>query len=217
VAISTRSTLTAADVWGYTSRTLTGFGTLVADIWNYTGRTLTSALLSGGGQLATESYLDTMKSDLITEINENQTLIENLNSITAAEVWSYADRSLTEEVELTATSTKAIWNIAKSELTTTGSIGKHIADNLDVAVSTRSTLTAADVWNAATRTLTDYATSNIALAVWSEATRTLTDYGNDITAQDVWNVLSSTLTLEDSIGKQLAGNMDVAVSLSSLT
>lgn len=31
-AVSSRSTLTAADVWGHASRTLTGFGTLVSDV-----------------------------------------------------------------------------------------------------------------------------------------------------------------------------------------
>jgi len=229
-AISTRSTLTAANVWEYTNRTLTNFGTLVADIWSYSTRslttfgtlaadvwnnstrTLTSALLGGGGQIATTADLDAMKTNLITEINENQTLISALNNISATDVWSYANRNLTGAVDLTSTSTKAIWDVAKSQLTTAGSIGKQIADNLDAAVSTRSTLTATDVWNAATRTLTDYATSSISLAVWSEATRELTNYGNNITAADVWNVLSSTLTLQDSIGKQLAGNVDVAVS-----
>jgi hypothetical protein len=39
--ISSRSTLTAADVWGYATRTLSSFGTLIADIWAYTTRSLT--------------------------------------------------------------------------------------------------------------------------------------------------------------------------------
>lgn len=55
-AISTRSTLTAAQVWAYGARTLTSFGTLVADtvtailastlvtnIWTYATRTLTQS------------------------------------------------------------------------------------------------------------------------------------------------------------------------------
>lgn len=41
-AISTRSTLTAAQVWANPIRTLTSFGTLIADIWNNPTRTLTS-------------------------------------------------------------------------------------------------------------------------------------------------------------------------------
>ncbi len=202
-------------IWNATARTLTNFGTLTTDIWSDISapvRRLTDKTLTGGGSLATETYLDTIKSDLISEIDENQTLISTLNDISAADVWSYAIRDLTGEVDLTSTSTQAIWDVAKSELTTAGSIGKQVADNLDVVVSTRSTLTAADVWSESTRTLTDYATSSISVAVWSEATRELTEYGNDITAADVWDVLSSTLTLEDSIGKQLTEGVDVAVS-----
>jgi hypothetical protein len=42
-AISTRSTLTAAQVWSYTLRSLTTFGSLIADLWSYAWRTLTSA------------------------------------------------------------------------------------------------------------------------------------------------------------------------------
>lgn len=40
--ISSRSTLTAQQVWEYGTRTLSSFGTLVADLWAYTTRTLTS-------------------------------------------------------------------------------------------------------------------------------------------------------------------------------
>lgn len=36
------SSLTPAAIWGYSDRTLTGYGSLVSDIWNYSGRTLTS-------------------------------------------------------------------------------------------------------------------------------------------------------------------------------
>jgi hypothetical protein len=40
--ISSRSTLTASDVWGYTTRTLSSFGTLVSDIWSHATRTLSA-------------------------------------------------------------------------------------------------------------------------------------------------------------------------------
>ena len=36
------SSLTPAAIWGYSDRTLTGYGTLVSDIWNYSARSLTS-------------------------------------------------------------------------------------------------------------------------------------------------------------------------------
>lgn len=194
----------AARVWNYTSRTLTSFGTLVADIWSYSTRLLTGKTLTGGGSLVTETYLDTA--------------LAALNNISAANVWSYATRGLTEEVNLTSTSTDAIWEYALTQIGDAGSVGKLLKDNINATVSSRSSHTAADVWSAVTRTLTSNANFNdptsaeIAAAVWSEATRTLTNYGNNITAQNVWDVLSANLTTTGSIGKQLADNVDVAVS-----
>ena len=167
--------------------------------------------------MATEGYVDSSTAALLIDINENQALIEALNDISAADVWSYANRSLNGgvgEVDLSATATAAIWARATSTLSQSGSIGKLLADNLDAQVSSRGTsnLTAADVWNAATRSLTDYSTSTLATAIWNSGSRTLTNYGNDITAADVWNVLSSSLTTADSIGKQLKDNVDMANS-----
>jgi hypothetical protein len=119
----------AERVWNYTARTLTSFGTLVADIWSYSTRTLTSfgslavdiwndafastrrltdKTLTGGGELATEGYIDQATSTVIAEINENQ----------AAEVW----------------------NTLSSALTLENSIGKQLASNVDVAVSTRAAI-----------------------------------------------------------------------------
>jgi len=66
----------AGDIWSYTGgRTLTSIGSLAVDIWNDTfapSRRLTDSTLTSGGQLATTADLNTMKADLITEINENQ-------------------------------------------------------------------------------------------------------------------------------------------------
>ena len=44
--VSSRSTLTAAQVWANATRTLSSFGTLIADIWAYATRTLTQAAAS---------------------------------------------------------------------------------------------------------------------------------------------------------------------------
>ncbi len=184
----------------------------MADIWNNGTRTLSEALLGNGDKLATNSYIDTATSTIITEVLANRTLINNLNNISATDVWNSASRSLTDYS--TSTIASSVWDRATSTLSTLGSVGKHLVDNLDAQVSSRgtSTLTAADIWNAGTRSLTDYSTSSVALAVWNNAARTLTSYGNDITAADVWNVLSGSLTLDNSIGKQLATNIDSTVS-----
>ncbi|MDM7995651.1 MAG: hypothetical protein QUT30_08210 [Acidobacteriota bacterium] len=46
--ISSRSTLTAQQVWEYATRTLSSFGTLVSDVWSSATRTLTSLADSSG-------------------------------------------------------------------------------------------------------------------------------------------------------------------------
>ena len=200
-------------IWSNSSRTLTALGSVAADVWNNTyapTRELTDQTLTGGGKIATQADINNASSSIVTAVLNNTALINSLNNISAADVWAYGSRSLTGSagtVDLTASSTLAIWNVAKSSLTANGSVGQQIANNLDATISSRSTstLTAADIWSAATRTLTDYSTSSLATAVWTNAARTLTNYGNDITAADVWNVLTSSLTTSGSVGAQVAG------------
>lgn len=95
---------------------------------------------------------------------------------------------------------------------------RDLGAQLDVAVSTRSTLTAADVWAHTTRTLTSFGTlvSDIASAVWSAGSRTLTSFGTLVS--DIWSAASRTLTsVADSAGvttllsrltSQRAANLD---------
>ena len=137
---------------------------------------------------------------------------------------------------LTATAVQNIWDDATSSLTTVGSIGKLLADNVNATISSRAT--DAGVWSVATRTLT--AGTNIVLAkgtgitgfndisatdVWAAATRTLSSGANivlakgtgitgfnDITSQSVWDVQTSAITAVNSIGVQLKTNIDVATS-----
>jgi len=174
----------------YVSTSLTA-----ADIWNYTTRRLTDATLTGGGQIATKADIDA------------------LNNISAADVWSYGTRTLTGGVTLS--DPKQVWDVATSLLSTAGSIGKLIVDNLDVAVSTRGTsnLTAADVWSAAERTitgLTDPALAAIASNVWAYTTRELTS--GDLTPKRVWDYLLSAITTSNSIGLLLKTNIDTQLS-----
>lgn len=56
---------------------------------------------------------------------------------------------------LSATGIQAIWDALTSALTTVGSIGKLFVDNINATISSRSSHSAADVWAAATRTLTN--------------------------------------------------------------
>ena len=137
---------------------------------------------------------------------------------------------------LTATAVGNIWNTLTSGLTTVGSIGKLLVDNVNATISSRAT--DAGVWAVGTRTLT--AGTNIVLAkgtgitgfndisatdVWAAGTRTLSSGANivlakgtgitgfnDITAQSVWDVQTSAITAVNSIGVQLKTNIDVATS-----
>lgn len=58
---------------------------------------------------------------------------------------------------LSATGIQAVWDALTSALTTVGSVGKLIVDNINATISSRSSHSAADVWASATRTLTSAA------------------------------------------------------------
>jgi len=64
--------------------------------------------------------------------------------------------------------------------------------NLDVAVSTRSSHTAADVWTSTTRTLSSFGT--LVADIWANTVRTLTTTVAGLTAQEVWEYTRRTLT-----------------------
>lgn len=70
--------------------------------------------------------------------------------------------------------------------------GNYKADvtNLDVAVSTRSSHTAANVWAVGVRTLTSFGT--LVADIWAHAARTLTSFGTLVT--DIWATVARTLT-----------------------
>lgn len=89
---------------------------------------------------------------------------------------------------LSTAGTLAIWDKATSALTTAGSIGKLLVDNIDAAISSRSSHSAADVWAATTRTLS-------AAGV-----------------QAIWDALTSALTTSGSIGKLLVDNINATIS-----
>lgn len=131
---------------------------------------------------------------------------------------------------LSAAGIQAIWDALTSALTTVGSIGKRLADDIDATVSSRlasASYTAPDNTSiAAIKVITDQITfssgavvSAITSAgafaqaaadkVWSTAARTLTAFGFTVTisagsVQAIWDALTSTMTTAGSIGKKLA-------------
>ena len=87
-SLSTFGTL-VSDIWSNSTRTLTGFGTLVSDIWSNTTRTLTGAGLADGS-LATKSDVETKVDakaqelkDEIKKVSTNSTqTVTNVQNIT---------------------------------------------------------------------------------------------------------------------------------------
>jgi len=106
------------------------------------------------------------------------------------------------------------------------SIGDSRLANLDAAVSSRSSLTAQQVWEYTTRSLTTFGTlaSDVASAVWGATTRTLTGFGSLVAdaAAAVWGAASRTLTsfgfavtaqtVQDKTGYSLTEAYDAAKS-----
>jgi hypothetical protein len=88
-------------------------------------------------------------------------------------------------------------------------------DNLDATVSSRSTLTAQNVWEYATRTLTSFGT--LVSDIWSAAARTLTGFGTLIS--DIWSNTTRTLSAAtnitsngNTIDQTKIANLDATVS-----
>lgn len=88
-----------------------------------------------------------------------------------------------------------------------GSAGKIIGDNINATISSRSTLTAQNVWEYATRTLSSFGTlvADVATAVWGAAERTLSAFAFTVTVgtnNDKTGYTASTVS--DKTGYSLA-------------
>lgn len=107
--------LTAADIWSYTNRTLSSFGTLVADIWNYTSRTLTNfgTLIADiwgfGTRTLTSENLDSGKK-LVTEEKLEEKVKQATESATAS-IKGQANKDLTQLSSEVATAVAKIDNL----------------------------------------------------------------------------------------------------------
>lgn len=90
--------------------------------------------------------------------------VSTRSSHAAADVWSVATRALTDKAgfSLSSAGIQAIWDALTSALTTAGSIGKLIVDNLNATVSSRSSHTAAGVWAEATKEITGGTVDSVA-------------------------------------------------------
>lgn len=132
---------------------------------------------------------------------------------------------------LSAAAVQAVWDALTSALTTAGSIGKLLVDNINATISSRlasASYTAPDntsiaaikvVTDKFVFTVTNKVDATIQLAsdfaqgaadkVWLTAARTLTAFGFSVTitagsVQAIWDAATSALTTAGSIGKKLA-------------
>lgn len=110
---------------------------------------------------------------------------------------------------LSAAGIQAIWDALTSALTTVGSVGKLLVDNVNATISSRSSHAAADVWTVGTRTLTSFGT--LVADIWAYSTRTLTAFSTGL-AVAVWDVLESAVVTASSMGVKVKTNLDAAIS-----
>jgi hypothetical protein len=136
--------------------------------------------VAGGGTLKAVAAVNPEEA----ENTDSKTSTRSSHS--AADVWAVGTRTLTAfafAVDVSATAVALIWDKATSALTTVGSIGKRLADNLDATVSSR------------------LATSSYT-APPSAAT----------IAAAVWDYLTSAATTVGSLGKLLVDNLNATIS-----
>lgn len=136
--------------------------------------------------------------DSILITDKFDAVMTRLNQI-APEVWGVSTRSLTTFGTLITDIRDAILNRATSTLTTFGSIGRLLVDNIDTNINSRASSSSissipTNVWNNPIRTLSSFGTliNDISLAVWAVSNRTLTSFGTLIS--DIWNNTDRTLT-----------------------
>lgn len=137
-----------------------------------------------------------------------------MNADTVAVIVKSADAKTTpivlypEEAGDVRIDPQTIWDALTSALSTSGSIGKRLADNIDAVLSTRSSHSASDVWGVATRTLSAFGFSVTVGTNGDKTGYSLSSAG----IQAIWDALTSALTTVSSIGKLLVDNINATIS-----
>ncbi len=194
-------------IWEYSSRTLTGFGTLVSDIWSNSTRTLTSfgTLVSDIWANSTRSLttFGTLVSDvwgnstrtltsfgtLASDVWSNSTRSLTTFGTLVSDIWANSTRSLTTFGTLVSDTASAVWVVSVRELSGFGTLVSDIWGNSTRSLTTFGTLVS-DVWGYTTRELSGFGT--LISDIWSNSTRTLTSFNTLIS--DIWANSTRTLT-----------------------
>lgn len=118
---------------------------------------------------------------------------------------------------LSSAGVQAIWDTLTSALTTVGSIGKRLADNLDATISSRSTYAGADtsgttaLLSRLTSVRAGYLDNLSAGAVALQSTVSALPSASTIATQ-VWGSATSGLTGVGTVGKLLTDQLDATIS-----
>jgi len=108
---------------------------------------------------------------------------------------------------LQVSAVQAVWDALTSAFTTSGSIGKRLADNVDAQISTRSTFA-----GGAVSSVTGNVGGSVVGSVGSVTSAVTVGTNNDKTGyglssaavQVIWDALASAMTTAGSIGKRIA-------------
>jgi len=180
-----------SDIWSYTSRSLTNFGTLIANIWSNPTRTLSSNTLDSG-ELATQGDIAGLGSSLTTDISNIKSVVDAING----------------KVDTISTNVNTLvtkWGIysASDILTNVGSISTNIGVNTDICGTSTvfgNIACVRDKWGTQTAQAL-YDTANDAKNTINNLRSEMAFNGKSTTAyEDIQTIKSYVDGLETSIG-----------------
>lgn len=149
-------------------------------------------------QVATGVFQDTTAGDFTTALSVGKSI---MNGIALGTGLTVNDLTTKSGYSLSAAGVQAIWDALTSALTTVGSIGKRIADNLDALISSRmATYTQPTGWLAATFPATVASPTNITAGVIT----TVTNLTNAPTAGDLTATMKTSVTTAASAATPVA-------------
>ena len=173
-------------IWIYSNRSLTDYN--MATLPNWLWRGSSSRTLTDYNQALIYSYLNDINLT-VKDINQN-------NWVSAAGVWAYATRTLSDYNM--ATLPAYVWRNPTRELTTTDINAWAIWNYTQRTLTDYNMNTLpAYIWRNSTRTLTDYNMANLPDYIWVYNTRTLTDYNMNTLPAYVWRNPTRELTTAD--------------------
>lgn len=179
------STLTAQQVWEYTTRTLSAFGFSVTVGTNNdkTGYSLSATPPTAAA---------------IADAVWDETTSGHSTSGTAG------------AAIIAAGSAGDPWSASLPGAYSSGTAGNIIGNRIDAAISSRSSHSAADVWSVTTRTLSSFGSlvSDIVSGVWGAATRTLSAFGFTVTASSVTDKTGYSLATTPPTAAQIRSEID---------